>query len=265
MRRLATGVFLGLAWLLLLLKGNVLAFWLVLLAIAAVLLHEFCRMMLSDFSRRDRTAVTILGLLPVGAAYLGTSTMIDSAALLAFFLLFLHVFSIYPQRPDAVRLLLRGVFAIVYLGIFVAHAMLIRRFTGGPIWLLFLTVVIIGSDSGAFYGGTFFGRHKLCPSISPGKTVEGLFCGVGTAVGGGALYAHFLLPNIAIPTILVLSALLALTGVVGDLIESIIKRSAGVKDSGSLLPGHGGLFDRLDAILLCMPVLSSILALGLFP
>ncbi len=128
---------------------------------------------------------------------------------------------------------------------------------------MFLTIVIIASDSGAFYGGTFFGRHKLCPSISPGKTVEGLFCGVVAAVAGGALYGYFLNPDIAMPAILLLSTLLALTGVVGDLIESIIKRSSGVKDSGTLLPGHGGLFDRLDAILLCAPVLSSILASGL--
>ncbi len=127
MQRLATGIFLGLAWLLLLLKGQHPGFLACPARGCRLLLHEFCRMTLDDFSRRDRTAVTILGLLPVAAAYLGTSTAIDSAALLAFLLLFLHIFSIYPHRPDAIRLLLRGIFAIVYLGIFSAHAMLIRR------------------------------------------------------------------------------------------------------------------------------------------
>lgn len=264
MQRLATGILLALAWLLLLLKGGILAFWLALLAVAAILLHEFCRMTLSDFSRRDRTAVTILGLFPVVAAYFGTAAAIDIGALFAFILLFLHIFSIYPQRPDALRLLLRSIFAIVYLGVFSAHAMLIRRFAGGAGWLLFLTVVIIAADSGAFYGGTLLGRHKLCLSISPGKTVEGLICGVLAAVGCGALFGHFLKPDTPMLTILFLSALFALTGVVGDLLESIIKRSSGFKDSGTLLPGHGGLFDRLDAILLCVPVFSSILALGIF-
>lgn len=265
MQRLATGIFLGLAWFLLLLKGGILAFWLILLAVVAILVHEFCRMTLSDFTQRDRAAVTILGLLPVAAAYFGTSEAVNGGALLAFFLLFLHIFNIYPHRPDAIRLMMRGIFAIVYLGIFGAHAMLIRRFADGANWLLFLTIVIIASDSGAYYGGTLFGRHKLCPSISPGKTIEGLICGVLAAIICGSLYGRFFKPAATIPAILLLSALLALTGVAGDLIESIIKRSSGVKDSGTLLPGHGGLFDRLDAILLCVPVLSSILLLGLFP
>ena len=265
MQRLATGIFLGLAWLLLLEKGNLLIFWLVLLAIAGVLLHEFCRMALNDFSFRDRTAVTILGLLPLAGAGFGTAAAINSAVLLAFLLLFLHIFSIYPKRPDATKLLFRGTFAIVYLGAFTAHTFLIRLFENGTDWLLFLSIVIVASDSGAFYGGSFFGRHKLCPSISPGKTVEGLFFGVSAAMAAGLLFCHFLLPAAAWPAILLLSSLLALTGVVGDLIESIIKRSSGIKDSGTLLPGHGGLFDRLDSILLCVPVLSSILSSGLFP
>ncbi|MEJ2690165.1 MAG: phosphatidate cytidylyltransferase [Deltaproteobacteria bacterium] len=264
MLRLTTGVILGLGWLLLLLKGSVLAFWLVLLAIVAVLLREFCHMTMGDFSNRDRVSVIILGLLPVAAAYQGTPAAINGGTLLAILLLFLHILNIYSQRQDALKLLLRGVFAIVYLGAFSAHAILIRRFAGGASWMLFLTIVIIASDSGAFYGGTYFGRHKLCPSISPGKTVEGLFCGVLAGVAGGTLYVHLLNPVPSIPTILLLSALLSLTGVLGDLIESIIKRSSGVKDSGTLLPGHGGLFDRLDAILLCVPVLSSILSSGLF-
>ena len=265
MQRLATGTILGLAWLLLLLKGSVLAFSLVLLVVAAVLLHEFCSMALSDFPDYDRAAVTILGLLPIAGAYLGSLAAINGAALLAFLLLFLHIFSIYHQRPEATRLLFRGSFAIVYLGTFSAHALLIRRLDGGAAWLLFLTAVVIASDSGAFYGGTYFGRHKLCPSISPGKTVEGLFCGVLAAALAGALSSRFLHLGLALPVTLLLSALLALTGIVGDLIESIIKRTSGVKDSGTLLPGHGGLFDRLDSMLLCVPVLSSILTSGLLP
>ncbi|MDR2359053.1 MAG: phosphatidate cytidylyltransferase [Prevotellaceae bacterium] len=123
--------------------------------------------------------------------------------------------------------------------------------------LLGLFIILWSNDVGAYVFGMLFGqkgKHKLCPSISPKKSWEGLVGGVLVALASGyALMSLGLLP-FGIFSTLSISLLLAVSGVFGDLIESMLKRSAGVKDSGKLIPGHGGLLDRFDAALLALPV-----------
>jgi len=263
MKRVATGLVIGILWLLLLLYGGKSIFWLFILAVSAGLLYEFTSMTLRDFSAWDRSAVVILGLFPVAASFFGTFLAVNFAVLLAMLLLFLHVFFFYRQRVNSQQMIYRGIFAIVYLGLLAAHTHLLRLLPDGANWLLFLSVVIIASDSGAYYGGTHFGRHKLCPAISPGKTVEGLAAGLAAAALAAAAVGAVVLDGRKTAYLLFAAVGLALVGVAGDLLESVIKRTVGVKDSGTLLPGHGGLFDRLDALLLAIPVLYYILAFRL--
>ncbi|RYU75813.1 phosphatidate cytidylyltransferase [Hymenobacter persicinus] len=112
------------------------------------------------------------------------------------------------------------------------------------------------SDIGAYAAGKTFGRHKLAPSISPGKTWEGAVGGfVLTLVMGWAL-GYFLLPELSLTYRLVAAGAVAVFGPLGDLAESMLKRSVGVKDSGTIMPGHGGLLDRFDAFLFILPVLA---------
>jgi len=262
MKRVATGLVIGILWLLLLLYGGTSIFWLFILAVSAGLLYEFTCMALRDFSSRDRAAVVILGLFPVAASFFGTFLAVNFAVLLAMLLLFLHVFYFYRQLTNVQQMIYRGIFAIVYPGLLAAHTHLLRLLPDGANWLLFLSVVIIASDSGAYYGGTMLGRHKLCPAISPGKTLEGLAAGLLAAAIAAAAVGWMVLDGRK-ASLLLLAVGLALVGVAGDLLESVIKRTVGVKDSGNLLPGHGGLFDRLDALLLAVPVLYYILAFGL--
>ena len=137
----------------------------------------------------------------------------------------------------------------------------------GPSLLLFLLFVIWAGDIAALYVGRAWGRRKLAPSISPGKTWEGSIAsvvgsvciGLLLVVMAGTLARHNLSPLLSFPgsTVrwLVLAVVLNIAAQVGDLIESAIKRGAGVKDSGSLLPGHGGVLDRIDALLVAAPVL----------
>ena len=126
--------------------------------------------------------------------------------------------------------------------------------TSGPWTLSWLIVVIAASDSAQYYTGRMFGRRKLAPTISPGKTVEGAIGGLVVAsVAGGALGALWL-PEEMTAVCVVLALVLALAGMAGDLFESLLKRSAGVKDSSSLIPGHGGVLDRVDSYLLAAPV-----------
>jgi phosphatidate cytidylyltransferase len=128
-----------------------------------------------------------------------------------------------------------------------------------PHWLMFGLMINWVGDTGAYYVGKNFGRHKLAPMVSPGKTWEGAAASVITGGAFGMIY----LPLAVKGTSLVVAGLLALAanvaGQVGDLAESAIKRGAGVKDSGSLLPGHGGLLDRLDSSMFALPVLYTVL------
>jgi phosphatidate cytidylyltransferase len=118
-------------------------------------------------------------------------------------------------------------------------------------WLL---VMIAVSDSGQYYAGRAFGRRKLAPAVSPAKTIEGAVGGVGIATLVGAVTGPWALPEVAPVAAAGLTLALTLAGIVGDLFESLLKRSAGVKDSSYLIPGHGGILDRIDSHLFAAPV-----------
>jgi len=119
--------------------------------------------------------------------------------------------------------------------------------------ILLLYVIIWSGDSAAYYGGRAFGRHLLAPKVSPKKTIEGAVAGLAGSVITGTALGVWLLgePWLRLAGI---SALTAVVGQTGDLAESVLKRSAGVKDSSSILPGHGGILDRLDSLLFATPV-----------
>ena len=123
----------------------------------------------------------------------------------------------------------------------------------GPALLVFLFAVVFGNDAFAYFAGRAFGRRKLAPSISPGKTVEGFLGGILGGIALGLLVARFLPTGLSTLQAAGWSALLAVAGVLGDLSKSMLKRSAGVKDSGKLLPGHGGMLDRVDALMFVAP------------
>lgn len=119
----------------------------------------------------------------------------------------------------------------------------------GLAWLLFVIVVTWLSDTGAYLVGRSLGKHPLSPAISPNKTVEGLLGGLIAAVAFGLLANALFGLDLPILVASTVSLVLAIIGVLGDLAESLMKRQAGVKDSGSLIPGHGGMLDRIDALL----------------
>ncbi|HEY5074167.1 MAG TPA: phosphatidate cytidylyltransferase, partial [Pyrinomonadaceae bacterium] len=121
--------------------------------------------------------------------------------------------------------------------------------------LSFFFLVIMGSDSAAYYGGRAFGKHKLAPSVSPGKTWEGAVAGMlaSLLVAAGAHYWFF--PELPTKFALALAAVMNVISVIGDLTESALKRSAGAKDTAKILPGHGGVLDRIDSLLFNAPVI----------
>ncbi len=121
--------------------------------------------------------------------------------------------------------------------------------------LAFFFLVIFGSDAGAYFTGRAFGKHKLAPAISPGKTVEGLCGGILAAAGFAALSTWWFFPELPYKCSIPLAIVLAIVGVLGDLAESAMKRGSKTKDAATILPGHGGLLDRLDSLLFGAPIL----------
>ena len=133
-------------------------------------------------------------------------------------------------------------------------------------WLVFLLIALVGmGDTFAYFVGKAWGKHKLAPIVSPKKSWEGAVAGLLASVLTTALWAFWRFDAVD-PRYLALAAVTALAGQIGDLVESLVKRGAGVKDSSGILPGHGGLYDRIDALLLAAPVFAgSLWLLGVFP
>ena len=143
-------------------------------------------------------------------------------------------------------------FAGVYPGVLLAFMIGLRMEPRGRAIVFFIVVVIWVSDTAAYYLGRAFGRHLLCPPISPKKTVEGAIAGVLAAAAAAEACRWSFYPDLGASAAAV-GAALAAVGILGDLGESILKRGAGVKDSAALLPGHGGMLDRIDSLLLAGP------------
>ncbi len=160
------------------------------------------------------------------------------------------------------------VFGVVYVGWLMAHLILLRelpRSLGQPdlvgAHLVLYSILIVWScDTGAYFFGLMLGRHKLLPHVSPSKSIEGsaagFLCAIGAAFWGRAWFAHFPdgAPLLSVGQTVFLGCLLGVSGQLGDLVESLLKRDARVKDASSTIPGHGGVLDRFDSLLFSAPV-----------
>jgi phosphatidate cytidylyltransferase len=144
-------------------------------------------------------------------------------------------------------------FGVLYVGFPLGTVVSTRSLPAGESLVLFLAVVTWASDTGAYYAGTLWGKHLLLPSVSPKKTIEGLLGGLALAVSAALLAQWGFASQLSLSDALILGVLLTGMGLLGDLFESVIKRRTGVKDSGGILPGHGGMLDRLDSLLFTAP------------
>jgi phosphatidate cytidylyltransferase len=136
-----------------------------------------------------------------------------------------------------------------------ALVLLHQRADGGPVLLLFLLILIWGADVGAYFAGRRWGRNKLAPQVSPGKTREGVYGAMASALVCSLFLVWWLQPAVGQSVLVMLLGLVTmLFSVVGDLFESLLKRRRGIKDSGTLLPGHGGMLDRIDSLTAAAPV-----------
>lgn len=150
------------------------------------------------------------------------------------------------------------VLTVIYIGLSAGSVVGLRLISPdylGRSWVFFVLLVITLGDTGALYTGRAIGKHRLAPNISPKKTVEGFIGGTVASVAAAIAFGMLVIPGLDVPRAVILGLVLGLLGVVGDLFESLLKRSVDIKDTSSIFPGHGGILDRIDSLLFAAPAL----------
>jgi phosphatidate cytidylyltransferase len=218
-------------------------------------LREFYALALPQSKTTERIVGIGLGLALAVMIFFADIDM-PSAYLVLLLLLLSLLFMITSQDlSSAVSKMGVTLFGILYIAFLLSHISLIRNMDSGNRWTLFLIATVWGGDIFAFVIGSQIGKHKLYPKISPKKTVEGLAGAILGSVLIGLLFKALFLPQLGPGICVMLGVGMGFLGQLGDFSESMLKRSAQVKDSGSLLPGHGGILDRLDSFLFAAPFL----------
>ena len=229
-------------------KGQPWQFSLLVLVVTFVALGEYYKIVFLGL----RTA-RIVGFLSGASLALAIVVLGQMEANLFFAPLLLAVMACYVFLPGSLRAkfdhLGWTVLGTFYIGCFVPHFVLLYRLAWGKEWVFLILLVIMSGDSAGYFVGKAWGKNKLCPELSPNKTVEGAISIIVAGMLTGWVGGRILLPDIGVGELLLLGFVLAVLGQTGDLFESWIKRVFSVKDSGALLPGHGGILDRIDSLI----------------
>ena len=253
---------------LVLLKGGLILFVLVVLAVNGLAQWEFLGMYQVEGDKFRRVKVILVGsllllsfcrahpggqLYPPGFLACNPFTVMFVLVWCLFFLFLFYLLSYghieHPTRDLAVNIL-----GLLYLPFLLGHVIWLRFLPEGTWWVLWLLLVIFSGDTGAYYAGRALGKTKLFPAVSPGKTWAGVAGGLAASLVAGVILGKWLLMELGIISLAILALVLAVVGLLGDLFESMLKRQVQVKDASRLLPGHGGMLDRLDSLLFTAPV-----------
>ncbi|MGE5310115.1 MAG: phosphatidate cytidylyltransferase [Nitrospirota bacterium] len=232
--------------------------WLITILVVVVTtlgLLELARLLLPEAPVGVRLLLASGGiLLPLATYWLGPTGLTGAAVAFLFLSVLPFLFHASMDR-EILRSLGAMAFAQLYVPFAFSHLLLILRLPSGRRWIFLVLAVIFAGDTGAFYSGRLWGRHRLAPVLSPKKTVEGAVGGLMASTAMTVLAGKLLTPApLKVVALLFLGLGLALVGQLGDLMESMIKRASRVKDAGALLPGHGGMLDRLDSLLFAFPL-----------
>ena len=226
---------------------------LLVLTATALGLREFYRLTLPDNGSGEQTVGIALGLCFPFVAHFSRGGELVALLVAVLFVVFL-LFLARPKRLTTVTsnmpILL---FGILYVPFLLSHAILLRKEPLGIQWVFFLLMTVWAGDTSAYFVGTVIGKHKLYPAISPKKTVEGLLGGLAGSLIVAALLRSLFIRSLPWCHTVILASAILILGQTGDLGESMIKRAVNAKDSSGLIPGHGGVLDRLDSFLFAAP------------
>lgn len=253
MKRIITGLLVVAGWLFLLYINSFLLFWLIILILGLLGLVEYFSISCTEKEKNIRPLLILASSLPLIISF-GQNPLVTYCGFFASFVLSsLLIVFFYSKLDNPFGTLLKTILGIIYISLTAAHLPLIMALDHGAAWLLILTTITAASDTGAYFIGKKFGNKKLCPHLSPGKTVEGFVGGLFSGTVGACLVATFVLTDINMLYLGLSAIVITCLGVLGDLTESMLKRTMHVKDSGSILPGHGGILDRVDSLLMTAP------------
>lgn len=228
-------------------------FGLLILAVVVVGIFEYNRLVFGKPFCWEKAEGQVLAFLIPLAFFVGDTSLIlglVTLSLLAFF--FLSLSRITSEHLD-VAPVMKVVFGMLYIPLTLSHFIWLRRGEDGVAWIFFVIVLAFAGDVAAFYVGRTFGKKKLIPLVSSGKTVAGILGLVAGSTVCCLLYAYWFMPGLFWVHAAFLGFVGSILGQLGDLCESVIKRASGVKDSGAILPGHGGILDRLDCLIFIVP------------
>lgn len=233
-------------------KGSSLHFAVLLGIFTFIGMLEFYRMALPERTGESWLAAACGALLIFVPLFGGERIVL--ACITGLFLLFtlLFLFRIH-DIADAAREVAFATLAFLYVPVLLMHLIMLRQTSYGVQWLVLIMLIVMTNDSVAYYSGSAFGKHRLYPLVSPKKSVEGALGGLVGSIGGTLLAKYTFFPQLTLADALLTAVGIGMLGQTGDLFESLLKRSFGVKDSGTIFPGHGGVLDRLDSIIFAAP------------
>lgn len=260
LQRWLTAIILAPLVLWIIIKGSTLLVAALVSIVAIFAVREYLRIIFGNDDSQVSQSIKIISytisMVLIMAACMDSWQAMFLALALNFMALCIFVLFRFASQDRVFDMVSRQVLGIVYIPVPLALLIFLKGFDQGSLWIIWLLVVCFANDTGAFYTGTFFGKHKLSPNISPNKTIEGSFGGMGAAVVIGFVFSLLFFGDLSLAlTTIPCSFLMAVAGQIGDLFESAMKRAVSIKDSGRILPGHGGMLDRIDGLLLVIPVL----------
>jgi phosphatidate cytidylyltransferase len=225
-------------------------------------LIEFNRMGLGREHRIEQWLAAIIGAAVIPVLFYDNVTLIFplfSAAMLLLSLLFLFRLPVITEVHHRLGWIILG---LVYLPFLLGHLMPLRLLPDGRQWIFMTLIVIMSCDTFAYFVGSRIGKRKLYPAVSPNKSIEGALGGLVGSLVAIMIVKFTFLPILGFFDAMLIGLLLGVMGQLGDLFESLLKRACQVKDSGSMIPGHGGMLDRLDSLLFAFPVVYYIARYG---
>ena len=255
--RIITGVIITVVLIALCLLAPLWLIYLVLQLAAVIGLFEILRMAAPRAPFTDRLGALVAGVGLTALAYLWPPALLGAVLLTPVVVLGSFLLRPFPIATVAQRMS-GALTAVFYVGLLFAALINLATRAAGPYSgraLLLLGAVVFLGDTGAYFTGRFLGRHKLYPSVSPKKTIEGALGGVAGSLLGAVVMKLLITTALGWGDIVAVVVPCSILGQIGDLTESLFKRSYGVKDSGTILPGHGGVLDRMDGILFAAPYL----------
>jgi phosphatidate cytidylyltransferase len=232
--------------------GSPFLFAALLAVVTAIALFEYYRMALPDRAVESWLSVAA-GVMLIFLPLLGNESLILPAVIGLFFLFALLFLFRITSITDAARDVSHALLALLYIPVLLMHLTMLRQTPHGVKWLLVIMLIVMSNDSLAYYSGRAWGKHRLYPLVSPKKSIEGALGGLLGSVAGTLLAKYTFFPQLTLADALLTALFIGMLGQTGDLFESLLKRSFGVKDSGTIFPGHGGVLDRLDSIIFAAP------------